>query len=136
MASDEHSTVPQRINTTTEAELIESERSASSLNAEALTSNQKANNLIVAIVVMVVLTASIVPFMVFRKRLLRKAKRLFRPSMPVHTDDDLSDDDRDNVSYSIAPGGVTYSLESLGGYTAETVLSGNSMYPIVLHQVV
>ena len=28
----------------------------------------------------------------------------------------------DNVSYSIAPGGVTYSLESLGGYTAETVL--------------
>ena len=31
---------------------------------------------------------------------------------------------------------MTYSLESLGGYTAETVLSGNSMYPIVLRQVV
>ena len=30
----------------------------------------------------------------------------------------------DNVSYSIVPGGVTYSLESLGGYTTETVLSG------------
>ena len=29
----------------------------------------------------------------------------------------------DNVSYSIAPGGVKYCLESLAGYTAETVIS-------------
>ena len=32
----------------------------------------------------------------------------------------------DNVSSSIAPGGVKYCLESLAGYTNETVLSGFS----------
>ena len=32
----------------------------------------------------------------------------------------------DKVSYSIAPGSMKYCLESLAGYTAETVLSGFS----------
>ena len=101
---------------------FETEQSENSHSSEALTSDNGGNDVTIIVSVLCVLTISVVALVVFRKPLLRKAKLIQWPGL--RTDHNLSDGDRDNVSYSIAPGGVTYSLESLGGYTAETVLSG------------
>ena len=84
------------------------------------TNNQSNVNIIVPVVCVLALAA--VALVAFRKPILRKVKLILRSRSRA------DDDDLDDVSYSIAPGGVTYSLRSLGGYTAETVLSGYSLF--------
>ena len=102
------------ITSTDGGELIHSGQSAKNLTG---TNNQTDFKVIVS--VLGVLTLAVGALIAFRKPILRKVKRALGSRSRA------DGDDLDDVSYSIAPGEVTYSLGSLGGYTAETVLSGN-----------
>ena len=94
----------------------------SSHDAGALSGTNNQNNVNVIVPVVCVFALAAVALVAFRKTILRKVKLVLRSRSRA------DDDDLDDVSYSIAPGGVTYSLGSLGGYTAETVLSGYSLF--------
>lgn len=75
--------------------------------------------------VLCTLTLMIVALIAFRKQLAVKIKIILRSRSRSDDDSsDASDVDHDGVLHSVESAGVTYSLRSLGGYTAETVLSG------------
>ena len=96
------------------------ELASSSQDAGAVSDTNEKNNINVIVPVVCVLALAIVAGIAFRKPIVRKVKLIMR-SRSQQGDDYL-----DDVSYSIAAGDEGYSLGSLGGYTAETVLSGKT----------
>ena len=105
--------------------IAEQDNTRQSEKFDALTNKDSGSDVSAIVATLCILSVFIIAAVVLRKPLIRKLKK-FKQKLRSRSrhNDDMSDGDGDAISYSIAPGGVTYSLESLGGYTAETVLSG------------